>query len=369
MPRASRKPAKTQTRRQAPKSPHMGRRAAKHPPTALVVRAPGPKPWLIQPEELTILKNAMCKNATDVELQYCLTVARRRGLDPFKGQIWFVPRNDRSADDGAGGRGGKVWIPVTSIGGLCHVGARDHKDYGSFSEPEFGPAITVEWQYKGSGPIKKLQVPEWARVKAFKKGATEPTVGIVWWTEIYPNIDYAPMVRQMPRRMLSKCAQAQAIRLAYPETGGLYIAEEMQEVTAPQFTPEGRTIIEKTPQEQAYEAREQENLKNMTPAQREVVERKMREAEERKKQPPIDIQPPRAEPEDNFDGVLMRLLPTGEYSIGGMKSVLRNNWDLLKLFWREPVKKILCSPQALGGLCRRLEERNVKFRMLGDGDD
>jgi hypothetical protein len=243
MPHKTRRATKTQIRQRPRRNAGRAISASRRPSTAIVVRSPGPKPWLIQPEELTILKNAVCKGATDAELQFCLAVARRRKLDPFKGQIWFVPRRDRGADDGEGGAGAKVWIPVVSIGGLCHVGARDHKDYGSFSEPEYGPMITVEWRWKGNGPPKKLQVPEWARIEAWKKGATQPTVGKVWWTEIYPNIDYAPMVRQMPKRMLAKCAQAQAIRLAYPETGGLYIQEEIQEVGPPQFTPGGRAII------------------------------------------------------------------------------------------------------------------------------
>lgn len=352
-----------QRRRPAAKVRQIKRKPPQRSNTELVVRAPSPKPWVIQTEELTILKNALCKGATDTELQYCLTVARRRGLDPFKGQIWFVPRRDRGADDGDGGTGAKVWIPVTSIGGLCHVGARDHKDYGSFSEPEFGPMVTVEWRWKGKGAVKTLQVPEWARVEAYKKGATQPTVGKVWWAEIYPNIDYAPMVRQMPRRMLAKCAQAQAIRLAYPETGGLYIQEEIQETGEPKFTPQGRTIVVNEAEER-YKEREKEGLEHLTPAQREIVERRMKEAEA-KKQDPIDIQPPK-EKADSYDGITFQLLASGVWEIIGMRSVLHNVRDLLKPFWNKEKKQLICSSEACGALMRRLEEREVKHRMMGD---
>jgi hypothetical protein len=48
----------------------------------------------------------------------------------------------------------------------------------------------------------------------------------VFWEEIYPNVDNAPLVRQMPRLMLGKCATAQAVRKAYPATDGLYVQEE-----------------------------------------------------------------------------------------------------------------------------------------------
>jgi RecT family protein len=362
VPKQTRKARTAVSRRPARKVARKAVSAAGRPSTAIVVRAPGPKPWLIQPEELTILKNALCKGATDTELQFCLTVARRRGLDPFKGQIWFVPRRDRGADDGEGGTGAKVWIPVTSIGGLCHVGARDHKDYGSFSEPTFGPDIEVEWRWKGQGKTNKLKVPEWARVEAHKKfngTFLPPTVGKVWWTEIYPNIDYAPMVRQMPKRMLSKCAQAQAIRLAYPETGGLYIAEEMQETGAPQFTPEGRTIIEKTPQEQAYDQREQENLKNMTPAQREVVERKMREAEARKAAPPIDIP---AKQEAPAQTLCYRFYPESEtYKIGGPAEIVKAQMQILRPLWSDVAKAFVATPAQLGKLISQFERIKLPF--------
>ena len=39
-------------------------------------------------------------------------------------------------------------------------------------------------------------------------------------------MDNAPLVRQMPRLMLGKCATAQAVRKAYPATDGLYVQEE-----------------------------------------------------------------------------------------------------------------------------------------------
>lgn len=263
------------------------------PRGAIVVRAPGPKPWLLKPEEIVILKNAVCKGATDKELEFCLAVARRYQLDPFRKQIWFVPRRDRQAEQTDGQQGGKVWVPVVSIDGLCHIAGRDHKDYGSFSEAEYGPMITISYSRNGKGATTKMQVPEWARIEAFKKGDTRATVGKVWWEEIYPNVDYSPLVRQMPRLMLAKCAKAQAIRLAYPATGGLYIEEEMQEQAAPQFTESGRSIVQQVPAaEQRYLDREKEQLDMLTPAQREVVDRRMAAEQAKVTAPPIiDIQP------------------------------------------------------------------------------
>lgn len=206
---------------------------------AIIKVPPAPeRPWLINQEEAVLLTNAVCKGATPKELEYCLTVARRYRLDPFRKQIWFVPRWDSQATATDGKVGAKVWVPVVSIDGLLHLAARDHKDFGSYSEPEYGPLIERQWTYKGKSG--RINAPEWARISTTKKGSLEPTWAKVWWEEIYPNIDDAPLVRRMPRLMLGKCAKAQVTRTAYPATGGLYIQEELHGREFSQFTPEGR---------------------------------------------------------------------------------------------------------------------------------
>ena len=183
---------------------------------------------------MTIVKNSIAKGASDEELKFCLTVARRYKLDPFKQQIWFVKRWDKSADNGRGGTGAHVWTPQVGINGLLFAAGRDHKaEFGSVSLPEYGPMLTI-----GS-----LKAPEWAKVKVFKKGTAEPTEAIAYWEEYCPaKLEDAPFWRRMPRRMIGKCATALAIRQAYPDLGGLYIPEEMERI-AEDFTPSGRQIV------------------------------------------------------------------------------------------------------------------------------
>lgn len=204
-----------------------------------VIRVPAPpaRPWELKQDEVTLVKNQICKGATDEELQLCLTVARRYKLDPFRGQIWFVKRRDSSV------QGGYRWVPIVGIDGLQHIAARDHRDYGSVDEPEYGPMHEVTWSYGGRENQRsgKFMAPEWARVRAWKKGADKPTTATVYWNEIYPDVGASPTVRQMPRLMLGKCARAQAIRQSYPATDGLYIREEFQ--GPPQYTENGRAIV------------------------------------------------------------------------------------------------------------------------------
>jgi hypothetical protein len=215
-------------------------------PTAIVrVAAPVERPWELDSEQVTILKNAVAKGATDEELKYCLTVARRYRLDPFKRQIWFVSRYDRNATNATGGAGANVWTPQVGIDGLLFMSARDHKaDFGSVSLPEYGPMIEVDWTNNGKQITYKA--PEWAKVKVFKKGVEEPTEAIAYWEEYCPNdLSKAPFWRKMPRRMIGKCASALALRQAYPDLGGLYIPEEterMNQEFGQDYTPGGRLI-------------------------------------------------------------------------------------------------------------------------------
>jgi RecT family len=247
------------------------------------IPAPAAQTWKLSPEEVVLVKNHIAKGATDKELEFCLAVARRRKLDPFKQQIWFVKRNDRTAE------GGARWIPMVGIDGLCHLAARDHRDYGSNDEPEFGPMHKVPWSYdRQSGTI---DAPEWAKVAVWKKGASRPTVATVFWAEIYPKIDTAPLVREKPRLMLGKCALAQAIRRAYPDTGGLYIPEEFAGQEEQQFTESGRKVEVLAPKseldctfcgkldapngcaEEKCPIRKDPNYLKLTPEQKKVVDR------------------------------------------------------------------------------------------------
>lgn len=202
---------------------------------AIQVPSAPERPWLLNTDEVAIIKNSVAKGASDQELQFCLTVARRYRLDPFKQQIWFVRRWSKDADNGHGGKGGHIWTPQVGINGLLFAAARDHKaSFGSVSLPEYGQIVKT-----GS-----TMAPEWAKVSVWKKGEPEPTVAQAWWSEYAPSdLADAPFWRKMPRRMIAKCATALAIRQAYPDLGGLYIPEECERMNE-EVSPNGRRLIE-----------------------------------------------------------------------------------------------------------------------------
>lgn len=268
----------------------------KRPSVAIVHVQPAPveKPWEITSEQLVILKNSIAKGASDDELKYCMEVARRYKLDPFKKQIWFVPRWDSQADNGNGGKGRIVWTPQVGIDGLLFTAARDHKkDFGSVSLPEYGPMELVE----GQG---KMKAPEWASVKVWKKGETEPTEAQAWWDEYAPSeLNKAPFWRKMPRRMLAKCATALAIRQAYPDLGGLYISEEMERM-AEEHSPSGRELVDNVPHGGSREAAQ------------EVAKKKIEEYRLR-----IEAQKQEAEPGEPKGGIELDWSLTEQESLAG----------------------------------------------------
>jgi RecT family len=256
---AKRKPHKVH--RAVRRKPHKVHRAVRRKPpvTVSIIRVPAPmeKPWELSSDQLAILKNSIAKGASDDELKFCLEVARRYKLDPFRQQIWFIPRWDKNADNGQGAKGRNVYVPQVALYGLLHIAARDHADYGSISLPEYGPMIEVEVDGK------KIKGPEWARVKVWKKGLSEPTVGEAYFEEYCPKRwENTLFWRTMGRRMIAKCAKAQGVREAYPDLGGLTIPEEMERMNE-NFSPSGRELIAEVPQ--GRNPAEYERLKNRTP--------------------------------------------------------------------------------------------------------
>src|SRR5882762_6192015 len=66
-------------------------------PAAIVIPAPTKKPWELSEYEVNLVRNHIAKGASNEELSFCLGVARRYKLDPFRGQIWFVKRRTRTS--------------------------------------------------------------------------------------------------------------------------------------------------------------------------------------------------------------------------------------------------------------------------------
>jgi len=153
-------------------------------------------------------------------LDYC----KARRLDPFKKPVHVVPIYDRN-------RGREVESVWPGINEVRTTATRT--------------GLLAGWEPTKFGPHKKanlagveVEYPEWAQVLVYRldaNGQKQAYPGpIIYWREYYAPAKHdtlAPnaMWKRKPSFMLEKCAQAAALRAAFPEElGNEYTAEEMR---------------------------------------------------------------------------------------------------------------------------------------------
>lgn len=149
-----------------------------------------------------LVKRLYCKNSTDDELELFMQACKKTGLDPFMKQIYAIKR------------GASLTIQ-TGIDGLRLIAERT----GNYSP---GKESTYSYDDKGklvsaTSYIKKRTSDNTWHEVAASAYMDEYNAGQGLWTK-------------MPRAMLSKCAEAIALRKAFPaEMSGLYTSDEMSQ--------------------------------------------------------------------------------------------------------------------------------------------
>lgn len=170
--------------------------------------APASETFFTEGQEQMILKTFL-GGATKEEAVVLLETVRRRRLDPFSRQVYFIKRYDMAKRE-------EVWAIQTSIDGLRSIAERTGK-YDGQGEPVYG----------------EDEAGKFCKVTVYRKdwSPNRGAVGIAYFNEFVQHKKDGGVTKfwkDMPRLMLAKCAEALAIRKAFPEdTGGLYISEEM----------------------------------------------------------------------------------------------------------------------------------------------
>ena len=163
---------------------------------------------VITNEQKDLVRKTIAPDATDAELQLFFYDCTRRGVHPLDKLIHFTKR------------GGK-YTPITSIDMFRqrasesgeHAGTDDAVYSGEPCKPEFAASVTV---------YKKLQGERCAFTATAR------------WSEYYPGDQSGFMWKKMPHLMLAKCAEALALRKAFPQQlHGLYTNEEMAQAETP----------------------------------------------------------------------------------------------------------------------------------------
>ncbi len=160
-------------------------------------------------DQVDLIKETVCKPkkraATDNELALFLHQCRQVGLDPFSGQVYAIFYGDNMSI-------------VTGIDGLRILAERTGNYEGQ---------TPTEWcndDGDWSEIWTKQSPPIAAKSGVRRKGGGEPTYAIAHWKEFNKGDGNW---KSMPVHMLGKCAEALALRKAFPAaTGGVYTPEE-----------------------------------------------------------------------------------------------------------------------------------------------
>lgn len=166
-------------------------------------------------EQLAALRQIGVENAPQGDLAVFLNYAQRTGLDPFARQLYMIGRNSKD---------GKKWTIMASIDGLRIVAERSG-DYAGQVGPEFCGEDGV-WRDTWTAATP----PVAARIGVLRQGFKEPLYAVAYYDEYVQKFSGkpSPMWEEKPRLMLAKCAEALALRKAFPnDLAGLYTSDEM----------------------------------------------------------------------------------------------------------------------------------------------
>ncbi len=193
-------------------------------------------------ELIYTLQTSLYVGAKVESVRMVMAYCRAAGLDVMQKPVHIVPMWNAKA-------GQMIDVVMPGVG-LYRTQASRTGEFAGMTEPEFGPMITEI--------ISGVQItyPEYARCtvkRALPSGVIAEFSAIEYWIENYavkggkeksnaPNSMWA----KRPRGQIAKCAQAQALRIAFPELGAAPTADEMEGKTLYQpdvdITPEEQKI-------------------------------------------------------------------------------------------------------------------------------
>jgi phage recombination protein Bet len=190
--------------------------------TALTVAREQLAPLGYSDSQIDLLRETIAKGTTPDQFALFAAYVRRTGLDPFARQIFAIVRR---------GQNGPTMTIQTGIDGYRAL-AEETGKYGGRSRPIYGPACNCQLARDFPHPSSAA-----VSVKKLLNGVvveTEAEVDFDEYVELTRDGKPSNLWARMPKLMISKCAEAQALRAAFPkQLSGLYTAEEMGQANQP----------------------------------------------------------------------------------------------------------------------------------------
>jgi len=171
-------------------------------------------------DQVELIKRTICSGSTNDELMLFMQQCKRTRLDPFSGQIHAVKRKVKDGDR---------WVEKLS----CQVAIDGLRLIADRTEKYIGQTSTMWCDSDGvwRDVWLKKSPPAAAKVGIYREGFKDVIVGIARYDSYaQKKSDGTPtaMWARMPDVMLAKCAEALALRKAFPhEMSGIYTEEEM----------------------------------------------------------------------------------------------------------------------------------------------
>lgn len=174
-------------------------------------------------ELMKVLESSLYPGAAQESIKMVIGYCRAAGLDPMQKPVHIVPMWDSKA--------GKMRDVVMPGVNLYRTQAMRSGACAGVSEPEFGNDVT-----ENIGGVQ-ITFPAWCRVTIQRRLPTGEIASFTareFWKENYAvkggkekSIAPNAMWAKRPYGQLAKCAEAQALRKAFPEIAAASTAEEM----------------------------------------------------------------------------------------------------------------------------------------------